>query len=171
MRIVKHNIHKANASCNFCNRGELNGADGLSYPYSEVYSFQRDNGDGLLAFACEDCLKELSTALPPPASITNEAEALYPTWPFGKDSKEKFKNEELQAAHIAAARMYLSRLAEMGELLMTKDGEIEGLKNDVVGLKQNLEAAKLALSQIFGGTSFPQSIAQNALRKLEKHNL
>ena len=62
MRIQKLDVRKDNTSCNFCDKGELSNnkySPGLVYPYETVYSFIRDNGNGLSATICEGCLKEL----------------------------------------------------------------------------------------------------------------
>lgn len=64
MRIVKHNVDKDREHCNFCNKGELSTTGwGLSFPYDTVYSIQRNERGGLLAFICEDCLLELGPVI------------------------------------------------------------------------------------------------------------
>ena len=57
-------------SCSFCNRGTLskNGWVGLDYPYKTVISFEND-GCGLSARICDDCLVELTEKVNNP---TNE---------------------------------------------------------------------------------------------------
>lgn len=60
LRIKKENVRKDHSSCNFCTKGTLKAnGNGLEYPYEEVYSFTREEGSGLLACICEECLKEL----------------------------------------------------------------------------------------------------------------
>ncbi len=62
MKIEVENIRKHGGNCNFCNRGELNVGGygyGLIYPYDIVYTFMRDNGNGLKASICQDCINEL----------------------------------------------------------------------------------------------------------------
>lgn len=60
MKIEKENVKKDIASCNFCQRGELNKiGKSLVYPYENVISFVRSNGNGICACICEDCLDEL----------------------------------------------------------------------------------------------------------------
>lgn len=68
--------------------------------------------------------------------IRDEAERRYPTWPFCEKSQERFKNQELQRAHISCATQYAQRLAELGQLLMDKDGQIESLENRVKELEE-----------------------------------
>lgn len=60
MRIEKQNVNKDMISCNFCQKGELNKlGQSLIYPYKNVIVFIRDNGNGLCACICENCLDEL----------------------------------------------------------------------------------------------------------------
>lgn len=60
MDVIKENVRKESTSCNFCQKGELNRfGTGLVYPYENVVTFKRDNGSGLRATICEDCLDEL----------------------------------------------------------------------------------------------------------------
>lgn len=79
--------------------------------------------------------------------IRDEAKGLYPTWPFCEKSQERFKNQELQRAHISCAEQYSQRLAEMGQLLMDKDGQIESLENRVKELEGKLSTAKAIIQQ------------------------
>jgi predicted RNase H-like nuclease (RuvC/YqgF family) len=90
---------------------------------------------------------------PPPADIVAEAEAVAQRR-FDSNVADTVSIEVCIAyykeAHISCAQSYLARCAEMGELLMTKDGEIESLKNDVAGLEQKvkgLEAENAALHE------------------------
>ena len=60
MRIKKENVRKDNISCSFCDKGNLNLIGfGLVYPYQEVITFMRSNGNGMKVSICDDCLKEL----------------------------------------------------------------------------------------------------------------
>lgn len=60
MDVVKQNVRKDSTSCNFCQKAELNRLGmGLVYPYETVVTFKRENGIGLCAAICEDCLDEL----------------------------------------------------------------------------------------------------------------
>lgn len=55
-----------------------------------------------------------------PEQLQAEAEQLYPTWPFGKKSRARLMNEQLQAAHVACAEKYTA-------IIEQKDKEIERL--------------------------------------------
>lgn len=60
MEVKKENVRQDSASCNFCQKGELNkNHNGLIYPYENVITFKRGKGGGLSASICEDCLDEL----------------------------------------------------------------------------------------------------------------
>lgn len=60
MKVEKENVRRDATSCNFCQKGELNkNKNGLVYPYENVVKFIRDNGNGLCACICEECLDEL----------------------------------------------------------------------------------------------------------------
>lgn len=82
---------------------------------------------------------------PPPADIVAEAERLY-AYGQGKNIGLPFVTvngiaDVQRAAHISCAEKYRAINLEMGELLMTKDGEIESLKNDVA--EQQMRIAEL----------------------------
>ena len=60
MNIVLEDVWKDSASCNFCQKGELNKrGSSLIYPYEKVVTFNRCKGSGLKASICEECLDEL----------------------------------------------------------------------------------------------------------------
>ena len=60
MRIKKENVVKDTTSCSFCDKGQLSVSGyGLVYPYTEVLTFLRSNGNGIKVSICNDCLKEL----------------------------------------------------------------------------------------------------------------
>lgn len=60
MKTDLENVFRDSASCNFCQKGELNKfGNSLIYPYKNVITFKRENGNGLCACICEDCLDEL----------------------------------------------------------------------------------------------------------------
>lgn len=60
MRVEIENVRKDCTSCNFCQKGELNGYhNNLIYPYENVFTFIMSTGSGLKASICEDCLNEL----------------------------------------------------------------------------------------------------------------
>ena len=60
MEIELEDVWKDSTSCNFCQKGELNKfGNSLIYPYKKVINFKRENGNGLCACICEECLEEL----------------------------------------------------------------------------------------------------------------
>lgn len=60
MKVKKYSVRKDVTSCNFCNKGELSESKmSLVYPYENVVVFGRENGNGLVASICEECLDEL----------------------------------------------------------------------------------------------------------------
>jgi len=60
MKIKKEQVQRDLVSCSFCDKGKLNtGGYGLVYPYQEVITFVRSNGNGMKVHMCDDCLKEL----------------------------------------------------------------------------------------------------------------
>lgn len=60
MKVERLNISNG-GSCNFCSRGKLSTTThaALDYPYTKTTSFHNDNGGGLKAYICDDCLDEL----------------------------------------------------------------------------------------------------------------
>jgi hypothetical protein len=60
MTVEEESVTKDNSSCNFCDKGELSKYHtSLKYPYDIVFTFKRDNGNGLMATICQECLEEL----------------------------------------------------------------------------------------------------------------
>jgi len=47
------------------------------------------------------------------STIEKEAEALYPTWPFGKNSQQRLIAEQLQAAYLEGRKKSAERIAEL----------------------------------------------------------
>lgn len=63
---VERGLRNSYGSCNFCSRGKIRdsglrppNANIIEYPYDTVTTFCSDNGGGLKASICDDCLEEL----------------------------------------------------------------------------------------------------------------
>jgi len=70
MKIKRENVYKDTTSCSFCDRGKLSVTRySLVYPYQEVTTFMRSNGNGMKVSICDDCLKELNLFNEPPTKL------------------------------------------------------------------------------------------------------
>lgn len=60
MRVEKQTVKQSYAACNFCNGNVNHATFQTTYNYDFVYTFIKDNGNGLQASICAKCLKDLN---------------------------------------------------------------------------------------------------------------